>query len=313
MVSNIVIDETAESDAGYNGLQCAANRMTRQANAVKLLSNLEEIGIGLNQVEVDGWKRSNERKGKKGIERKEEKFKERNKEERDVGYIRGIMNLRKRQAKEDWEKSRKEYRKEKEKLMSQAKSEKEKNQMKRIIKKVAKETQTVFERTSARHENKAKNLEKKHGVEEVISGGRKYSTWLERIAEGREEEEEDLQEVPNYGGAPLDEDETAALRLHPKFSTFNKVCMENIKFEGTLAHTKTRWSRKRTGSPEEMEEEEELEGEKEEQTDAQVIMENCSREIYDPEQRIIDFCRQKATDMLDNPRVRLPPPRPEGE
>ena len=41
--------------------------------------------------------------------------------------------------------------------------------------------------------------------------------------------------------------------------------------------------------------------------------ENKSREVYDPEEKIIDFRRLKPTDMSNNPRVGLPKARPPGE
>ena len=44
-----------------------------------------------------------------------------------------------------------------------------------------------------------------------------------------------------------------------------------------------------------------------------MIIENESRELFNPETKVIDFRKVKATDLRDNPRVILPKPRPPGE
>ena len=52
---------------------------------------------------------------------------------------------------------------------------------------------------------------------------------------------------------------------------------------------------------------------KEEERQADDILENQSREVYSPETQTADFRKLRVTDMKDNPRVFLPKPRPPGE
>ena len=44
-----------------------------------------------------------------------------------------------------------------------------------------------------------------------------------------------------------------------------------------------------------------------------MVLENENREYFNPETKVIDFRKIKATDLRDNPRVILPKPRPPGE
>ena len=57
-------------------------------------------------------------------------------------------------------------------------------------------------------------------------------------------------QIPNYGGASLDENEKAAMRLPVNFVIDNKITGVETKYESILCNTKSRWRRKETGSPE---------------------------------------------------------------
>ena len=48
------------------------------------------------------------------------------------------------------------------------------------------------------------------------------------------------------------------------------------------------------------------------ETEAEVE-ENCCLEVYDTDRKVLDFRRQKATNLRDNPRVYLPTPSPQKE
>ena len=78
-----------------------------------------------------------------------------------------------------------------------------------------------------------------------------------------------------------------------------------------------RWNRREKGSPSEQEEEAAMrEGTPEateEERMSNDIMENMSREVYNPITKKMDFRKLRVTDMRDNPRVQLPGPRPPDE
>ena len=119
-----------------------------------------------------------------------------------------------------------------------------------------------------------------------------------------------------YGNVQPDHDELSALALPPKYCTLAKLTRKDARFDGCLCHTKARWSRKVNGSPEEQEEEAQSEEESNatpEQIMDQDITEQSTRETYNPDTKIMDYRKLKATDMLSNPRVELPPPRPQKE
>ena len=123
-------------------------------------------------------------------------------------------------------------------------------------------------------------------------------------------------QVPIYGDVQLDSDELSALALPPKFCTLARLLEKDARFEGCLCTTKARWSRKVNGSPEEQEEEatsgDECQDTPEQRMD-QDITEQSTREVFNPETKTLDYRKQKVTDMIDNPRVELPPPRPQKE
>ena len=139
--------------------------------------------------------------------------------------------------------------------------------------------------------------------------------WIRRMAEGAGEEAPKAV-VPTYGEVSIDNDETSALILPPKFNTYDKISDKETKYQSTLCQTKIRWSRQTTGGPKEMEEDardREESGETGEERMEREIWEESSREVFDEINKTLDFRKLKVTDMKDNPRVVLPSPRPPGE
>ena len=89
--------------------------------------------------------------------------------------------------------------------------------------------------------------------------------------------------------------------------------MEKGDYETVLCQTKIRWSRRHEGNPKEQEAEW-IEGESLKVYNPQEVIElNKDREIYDPDLKTVNWTKQKATDMRNNPRVYLPKSRPNGE
>ena len=123
-------------------------------------------------------------------------------------------------------------------------------------------------------------------------------------------------QVPVYGNIQLDTDEISALALPPKYCTLAKLLDRDARFESCLCTTKARWSRRTNGSPDEQEEEAQAKVEDDSDQNTRMdqdITEQSPREVYNPDTKILDYRRLKATDMVDNPRVELPPPRPQTE
>ena len=89
-----------------------------------------------------------------------------------------------------------------------------------------------------------------------------------------------------------------------------------MRFENTLGTTKLRWNRATSGSPEEQEQDA-VEAEKHPQTEKQIqaqeIVENFTREVFNPVTNTADFRKVRVTDMKANPRVCLPKARPPEE
>ena len=60
-----------------------------------------------------------------------------------------------------------------------------------------------------------------------------------------------------YGELEMDNDKMACASLGPKFMDYPTLGQYNLKFEGRLANTKSRWSRITTGGPRDQEQDEE--------------------------------------------------------
>ena len=75
--------------------------MCMQALAWRLLRELEEEGIGTNEVEIEALRRSWQREAKKGYRYGIKEFENSEAYVRDEQYVKGLLNLRASQAKED--------------------------------------------------------------------------------------------------------------------------------------------------------------------------------------------------------------------
>ena len=235
--------ETANLEAGLNGLWESGRRMTMQALAYKLLEDLEKAGVGTGQVEAEAWARTVQRENKKG-RRLDRRYKNRVAELRDQRYIVGLLKLRSAQAKEDWKKERENFRRQREWLEKNATGIREKNLVKREMISLSKENCQTFKRGKEEHGRKLEFLRKKHKDRERIRKkeiGETYEEWLERISRGTGRGISKEPEIPNYGNNPLDPNEKAALRLPAKFATLGKLSPGDARFETVLCYTKLRW------------------------------------------------------------------------
>ena len=103
------------------------------------------------------------------------------------------------------------------------------------------------------------------------------------------------------------------MKLHPKFAVRDKIDDEEVDFQGELGWAKVRMTLLK-------EEEEKLDSEEDEDDlglneeddmeddQLQEIAEAKSRQYYDPEAKIFNYGRKRATDLKENSRVTLPKP-----
>ena len=107
-----------------------------QALAWKLLQDLESKSLGTAEVEKDSVKRSWQRMVKKGLQMSLKDFGNSEEYRRDKEYVKGLMSLRVKQTKSDWEKARETYRQKKEELRVKMTSCGKLNQYKKRMKEI---------------------------------------------------------------------------------------------------------------------------------------------------------------------------------
>ena len=106
---------------------------------------------------------------------------------------------------------------------------KEANRVSRLFKRVTKECDNLFQEGRERHRKKVLHLEEAVGRP---PDQERKEVWLEEVAEG-----EDLvieKTVRLYGKKDVTEQEIDLMGLPPKFSTYQKLEMKQMKFETTL-------------------------------------------------------------------------------
>ena len=129
-----------------------------------------------------------------------------------------------------------------------------------------------------------------------------------------DEIEEDKIEVSILGEISLTEPERKVMRLHPKFAILKRLDDEEMEFNMECGFAKARMEIQK----EEDERIEEGEGEKVEGADTGKTAEELEeiaeeieargRQIFDPEDKIFDHRKKRATDVVENARVTLPRP-----
>ena len=134
--------------------------------------------------------------------------------------------------------------------------------------------------------------------------------------------------VTVIGDITLSEEELAVLKLHPKFSIRGEVTHEKLNFEQELGYAKVRIDLRKENE-EKLEDETSFKTNKE-QTFGDLVTDNknekagpkamrdCeelaeeiaakSRQFFDPEERVYDYRKKRATDVKQNTRVVLPQP-----
>ena len=89
---------------------------------------------------------------------------------------------------------------------------------------------------------KSLEVQKKEELQEL------RRAWLTLMV-NESEEAQSVPQVPTYGKPDLDEDELACLALPVNFASYQALDTGDLKFEAVSTHTKGRWSRMATGSP----------------------------------------------------------------
>ena len=121
---------------------------------------------------------------------------------RDEKYIRGLLQLREEQAREDWNQMRRVYRERKICLVEGAKAQGREKWIRRQIKKIGKNFNRVYSEERLRHVDKIKFLVSKYKKRKKIIERRenRRELWIQRVAKGSETGRKLQKEVPNYGG-----------------------------------------------------------------------------------------------------------------
>ena len=116
-------NETSTLEEGINDLRIRSKKVCMHALAWHLLLDMEEQGIGTNEVEMQELRRSWQREAKKGYGGSLKQFEESGKHRRDEKYIKGILVLRAEQARQDWNDFKRDYREKKAKLLAGAREQ----------------------------------------------------------------------------------------------------------------------------------------------------------------------------------------------
>ena len=111
--------------------------------------------------------------------------------------------------------------------------------------------------------------------------------------------------------AILTEKDKSVLRMHPKFAVRDKIDDEELDFQEQLGYAKQRYTLLK-------EEEERLDSDDDDEDDLKMTEEEDlanknlqeeyeakSRQYYDPEKKIFNYGRKRATDLKENSRVNL--------
>ena len=292
------IEPTANPQAAINGLWRKSKKVCMQALAWNLLKDLKEEGIGTNEVEMESLKRSWQREVKKGYCESLKKFKDTEGYRRDLKYVMGLLDLRIDQARSDWEEARRQYREQKKHVLNAEGDQKIKNWMKKEYRRMTRNYRKRYEEGRKNHRKKVQHLERRYSRKPTVSEGRKEENrktkrdkWISSMAAGRKEGRQFSRIVPLYGGVELDKDEKSVLVLPEKYSMYPRVTVGDAVYEGTLCNTKVGWTRRTLGSPKEQEEQALLEKDPpqpiEEERMKSEILENESRELFNPEDKFL--------------------------
>ena len=155
-----------------------------------------------------------------------------------------------------------------------------------------------------RVEEKANKPAKLHGFEDAKVFSREFdSIVIDDIT------------VSKVGKIVLSGEEMSALRIHPKFAVREVIDEEEVEFQEELGWAKLRFKLLK-------EEEERLDSDVEDDlmpteddmeegkkfAEMEEILEAKSRQYYDPEGKIFNYGKKRATDLKENSRVTLPKP-----
>ena len=293
-------------DRGY--LKILAKEVQDAAVKRKMFSDLRDWKIGTTSVEVQAWKLVCERKGERvKVGKKLGKCKwERVCVERDPRVVCDVLSLKIEYCREEEEEARTKYKRYKSKLDKAAKSKTDKRKLARLVAQIDKKNKSRWIQELGKNSQKIEWASKKLN--------RKYPSaldaeeaWLRDVAEGRGANRKRIRmEIPVYAGVKISEDEIDALSLPPKYATYQAIKILRIKHQQQLRDAKFRYGMldkvyDQDGNviPEEAEE----------LTQHEEVLAEQYRQVFDPENKELDFRRLRPTDVKSNPRVFIPKPR----
>ena len=119
--------------------------------------------------------------------------------------------------------------------------------------------------------------------------------------------------VETFGDPPIDQDESKVLELRPEFALFPKLTTSGILEEIESVLAKIRWHRNAADrGKERLRQVEELRLAGEDVSSLEVGTEQ-DRSIYNDKEKTLNMSQMRPTDMRDNRRIIMPPPRAAAE
>ena len=181
------------------------------------------------------------------------------------------------------------------------------NKYRRLVKHLNEVAREKKSELSLKYEKKIEHLRKKfekkkeEELDEVPEELRDFIGLAVFSNEGFEKLKTREIEIVKYGDVELDEDEKAALKLHPKMAMPRQLQEGFMNLAQDLCYTKIRWQVRK-------EEEDEKREKKAEELEEEEIKEAKTRQIYDAQSKEYDERKRRVTDMQECSRVFLPKP-----
>ena len=143
-------------------------------------------------------------------------------------------------------------------MLMEAKGTAKENVLRREFRKIQKSNEKEYIAQRTKHRNKVEHLKEKVKRRNPNPEQRKREELqaLEEWVESMIPEKPPPQVPPNvhiYGEVQMSKAELACASLGPKWMDYPVLNLDNMRYEGILCHTKSRWSRTTTGSPKDQE------------------------------------------------------------
>ena len=245
------VDDVTDNTVGTTGvipeeLKDLAFKMTEAAMIHKFYLKLAKQKTGTHGVESKAFKMSKEKKSKEGLKVDPN---ESIVYGRDPEVVVDLLNIKIKYAKKEEEKTKAAY--EREMRKTEEKIEKGTRRWRKLREKLQSYKNKKWRELEIEYNEKIANLVAKYNVkqkEKRTKEEHEEDELIEGIVVNDKElkdilEKEGEIEIAQYGKftRPLDNDEKAALKLHPKFAMYEKIDIMKIREDLEITKTKIRW------------------------------------------------------------------------